>query len=117
MKRSELKELIAGALQGDAPTGEIAGKLEEAGVNYSFKPDFRDKVLDRLFTAGLVINREFEFVRSWNLAFYRIAFTGAAAIVILLISIYLKEGSFSFNTLIGLSDNYDESIVCLLTGN
>jgi hypothetical protein len=49
--------------------------------------------------------------------FYRIALTGVAAIAILLISIFLMEGSLSFNSFLGLSDNYSESIVCLLTGN
>jgi hypothetical protein len=52
-----------------------------------------------------------------NFAFYRIALTGVAAIIVLLVSIFLREGSFSFNSFLGLSDNYDESIVCLLTGN
>jgi hypothetical protein len=42
--------------------------------------------------------------------------TGIAAIVLLLISIYLKEGSISFNSFIGMGNIYDESIVCLLTG-
>jgi hypothetical protein len=117
MKRSELKELIISSLSQDMRADETGSRLEEAGLDYSFKPDFRDKVLDRLFTAGYVVNREIEFVRSWNLAFYRIALTGVAAIVVLLISIYVMEGSFSFNSLLGISDNYDESIVCLLTGN
>jgi hypothetical protein len=52
-----------------------------------------------------------------NYVFYRIALTGVAAIVILLISIYLMEGSVSINSFLGLGDTYDESIVCLLTGN
>jgi hypothetical protein len=117
MKRSELKKLIINSLSHEEQTDGFTGRLEEAGVDYSFKPDFRDKVLDRLFTAGYVVNREIEFVRSWNLAFYRIALTGVAAIVVLLISIYAMEGSFSFNSLLGISDSYDESIVCLLTGN
>jgi len=117
MKRSELKDLIISSLSQDEPAGESVRKLENAGVDYTFKPDFRDKVLDRLFTAGYVVNREIEFVRSWNLAFYRIALSGVAAILLLLISIYVMEGSFSFNSLLGISDNYDESIVCLLTGN
>jgi hypothetical protein len=117
MKRSELKDLIISSLSQNENAGEASRKLEEAGVDYSFSPDFRDKLLDKLFTAGVVVNRERDFLRSWNIAFYRIAFTGVAAIVVLLISIYLSEGSFSLNSLIGLSDNYDESIVCLLTGN
>jgi hypothetical protein len=48
--------------------------------------------------------------------FYRIALTGVAAIVLLLISIFMMEGSVSFNSLIGLGSTYDESILCLLTG-
>jgi len=117
MKRSDLKELMINSLSQKDTAGETSGKLEEAGVDYSFRPDFRDKVLDRLFTAGVVVNREVEFIRSWNFAFYRIALTGVAAIAVLLLSIYVMEGSVSFNSLLGLSDNYDESIVCLLTGN
>jgi hypothetical protein len=117
MKRSELKELIISSLSQEELAGETSRKLEEAGLDYTFKPDFRDKVLDRLLTAGAVVNREIDFVRSLNIAFYRIALTGVAAIVVLLISIYVMEGSFSFNSLLGISDSYDESIVCLLTGN
>jgi hypothetical protein len=52
-----------------------------------------------------------------NIAFYRIALTGVAAIVLLLISIFLSEGSLSFNTFLGMGESYDESIVYLLTGN
>lgn len=117
MKRSDLKQVIISSLSNNEEPELTAGKLQGAGVDYSFSPDFRDKVLDRLFTAGVVVNREIEFVRSWNLAFYRIALTGVAAIVLLIVSIYAMEGSFSFNSLLGLSDSYDESIVCLLTGN
>jgi hypothetical protein len=117
MKRSELKELMINSLSQEATGSEFVEKLEEAGAEYSFKSGFRDKVLDRLFTAGYVVNREIDFIRSWNIAFYRIALTGVAAILILLVSLYIMEGSFSFNSILGLSDTYDESIVCLLTGN
>ncbi len=71
----------------------------------------------RYLLQELTINREVEFVKYMNFAFYRIALTGIAAIVILLISIFLMQGSLSFNSLLGLNDNYNESIVCLLTGN
>jgi len=117
MKRSEIKKLIISSLSQEDTAGDASRVLEEAGAGYSFSPDFTDKVLDRLFKAGVTVNREIEFIRSWNLAFYRIALTGVAAIVVLLLSIYIMEGSVSFNSLLGLSDNYDESIVCLLTGN
>jgi hypothetical protein len=117
MNTSEIKKLIISSLNADADTVEISGKLEEVGVSYNFSNNFRDKVLNKLFSAGLAVNREVEFVKYMNFAFYRVALTGLAAIVVLLISIFLIQGSISLNSLLGLSDNYDESIVCLLTGN
>ena len=117
MDPSKIKNLIIRSLDKDADTSEVAAKLEEEGITYNFSHNFSDKVLGKLFSAGIVVNRQVEFVKYMNFAFYRIALTGVAAIVILLISIFLMEGSFSFNSLLGLSNNNDESIVCLLTGN
>ncbi|MDQ1296152.1 MAG: hypothetical protein QG611_130, partial [Bacteroidota bacterium] len=74
-------------------------------------------VTDKLFPAASAVINQVEFVRSMNFAFKRIAFTGVAAIILLLISIFLMEGSFSVNSILGLSDSIDESIICLLTGN
>jgi hypothetical protein len=117
MNTSEIKKLIISSLDANADTIEVARKLEEEGIAYNFSKNFGDKVLSRLFSAGLSVSREVEFVKYMNFAFYRIALTGIAAIVILLISIFIMEGSLSINSILGLSDNYDESIVCLLTGN
>lgn len=117
MNNAEIKEMLIHALNADADTAGTLRKLEEAGVTYDFSPDFSDKVLGKLFSAGTTINRQVEFLKYMNSAFYRIALTGVAAIVILLISIFMMEGSLSFNSFLGLSDSYDESIVCLLTGN
>jgi len=116
MKRDKIKELIINSLSADHDSGNSVRELEEAGVNYSFKEGFRDKVIDRIFNASVTVNREIEFARSMDSVFFRIALSGVAAIVILLITIFLKEGSFSLNTFLGLSDSYDESIVYLLTG-
>ena len=117
MKPSEIKNLIISSLNADAIPGEASIKLEDEGITFDFQQGFGDKVLDKLFSAGLTMKREIDFVKSMNFAFYRVALTGVAAIVILLISIFLMEGSLSFNSFLGLHDSYDESIVCLLTGN
>ena len=117
MNKSEIRKLIINSLNADADAVEVSGKLDEEGISYNFSENFSDKVLNKLFSAGLTVNREVEFVKYMNFAFYRIAITGVAAIIVLLIAIFLREGSFSFNSFLGLSDNYDESIVCLLTGN
>ena len=117
MNTSEIKKLIMSSLREDANTREVSRRMEEEGISYNFSEKFGDKVLDKLFSAGLTVKREVEFVKYMNFAFYRIALTGVAAIVILLISIFLVQGSLSFNSFLGISDSYDESIVCLLTGN
>lgn len=117
MNTIELKKLIISSLNSDDDTPDVSRKLEEEGLSYNFSQNFGDKVVNRIFSAGLKINREIEFVKYMNFAFYRVALTGIAAIVVLLISIFLMQGSLSFNSFLGLSNNYDESIVCLLTGN
>jgi hypothetical protein len=117
MNASEIKSLLISSLNVDADPIEVSRKLEQEGISYDFSGSFSEKVLDKLYTTGYKINREVEYVKSMNFAFYRIALTGVAAIVILLISIYLMEGSLSLNSFLGLSDSYDESTVCLLTGN
>ena len=117
MKPSEIKGLIIDSLSTDKVSADTLRKLEEAGVKYSFSDGFRDKILDKIFSATITVQREVELVRSMNTVFYRIALTGVAAIIIMLISIFLAEGSLSFNSFLGISDSYDESIVCLLTGN
>jgi hypothetical protein len=117
MNIPKIKDLMIRSLDHDADAGDISGKLEEVGVSFNFSSHFEKKVLNKLFSAVQVINREVENIKYMNLVFYRIAFTGIAAIVLLLISIYLMEGSISLNSFLGLSDNSNESIVCLLTGN
>ena len=117
MNVSEIKNMLISSLNTDADPSEVSGRLEEEGVSYNFDEGFKDKIIEKLFAAGTAINREVEFLKSLNFAFYRIALTGVAAIVVLLISIFLMQGSLSFNSFLGLNDSYDESIICLLTGN
>lgn len=116
MERSEFKNLLISALDPDSNAAGASAGIQEAGVNYSFSEGFRDKILDRIFARENAV-RQVEFVRNLSYVFYRIALTGVAAIIIMLISIYLMSGSFSFNSFLGLENSYDESIICFLTGN
>jgi len=116
MNRDEIKKLIVNSLSAEFDSEKSPDELEKAGVKYSFREGFRDKVIDSIFNSTVSLRREIEFSRSMNSVFYRIALSGVAAIVILLISIFLKEGSLSLNSFLGLSESYDESIVYLLTG-
>jgi hypothetical protein len=117
MEKSEIKNMIISSLNKDADPIEDAKRLEEEGISYDFRKGFSDKIINRISSPVLTKSRELEFVKYMNFAFYRIALTGVAAIILLLISIFIMEGSLSFNSFLGLSDSYDESIVCLLTGN
>ncbi len=117
MKRPEIKSLIIRSMESDATPEDTAGYLEEEGVSYDFSKGFSDRVLDAVFKPAVIIRREAEFVMNMNYAFKRIAITGIAAIILLMLSILLMEGSFSLNSFLGISDTYDESIISLLTGN
>jgi hypothetical protein len=117
MKILEIKELINRSLDATASTSDIPGKLEEGGVILDFNPGFSDRVIDKLFAVVDPLIVEREYVRKMSYIFYRIALSGVAAIIFVLLSIFLMEGSLSFNSFLGIGETNEESIVCLLTGN
>jgi hypothetical protein len=117
MKSQEIKKLLTGSLDNDSESAAISRQIEDAGISYKFSENFTERVLDRIFGTGSAIVHENEFLKRMNIAFYRIALTGMAAIVLMLISILIGQGSFSIDSFLGLSDGYDESLICLLTGN
>lgn len=117
MKIFELKSLIIRSLDRDSDPAQVSRKLEEAGVTYRFSEGFQDKVLERLAASGNTVVREIETVRNLNNVFYRIALTGVAAIVVLLISIFMIQGSLTVDSFLGIGTGSDESLLYLLTGN
>jgi hypothetical protein len=117
MKPSELKSLIIGSLDEKTDPRAAARKLEEEGISFDFSDGFNNRVIDRIFSAPEAVVREIEFVRSMRFVFNRVALTGVAAIILLLVSLFLAEGSLSFNSFLGIGNSYDEGIVYLLTGN
>jgi hypothetical protein len=116
MESADIKKLIVDSLDADTESRDIPGKLENEGVSYDFRNGFSDRVLDKIFAASPAIIREIEFTKRLSTIFYRIAITGVAAIILLLISIYITEGTLSVNSFLGITDSFDESTICLLTG-
>lgn len=116
MKSEDLKSLIVKSLGLESDPVEISREISEAGAEYKFSEGFGDKVLNRIYSSGSAVVKKVEFVRNLNFVFYRLALTGAAAIVVLLVSLFIMEGSFSIDSFLGLGNNYDETITCLLTG-
>jgi len=117
MKKEKLKELIIESLSGDEPDRDLLRQLEETGVSYSFSNDFTQKVINRIYSAEQSGNKNNDFTRLFYKTFYRIAITGIAAIILLLVSIYLSQGSLTIDSFFGLGDGFEESILCVLTGN
>jgi hypothetical protein len=116
MKCPDIKQLMIRSLNPGADAADIARQMENAGVSYDFGDDFAAKLSEKLFGQGRVIPIGTDFVTNLSSVFYRIAVTGVAAIILLLISIFIMEGSLSVNSFLGITDTYDESIVYLLTG-
>jgi hypothetical protein len=116
MKPVEIFKLMSDSLNPDINTEEMPGRLASDGVSYSFRDGFTDRVIDILLSQ-VVVNRQLEFGRSLNNVFYRVAFAGVAAIAVLLLSIFLMEGSLTFNSLVGITESFDENLISLLTGN
>jgi len=117
MRKTKIKDLILSSLDTGRDRSDAYARLQEEGVDYGFGYGFSDRVLNRIFVAGETVKREADFLRNLNFAFRSIALSGVAAIIILLISIFIMEGKISFDSFLGLKDSFDESIVCLLTGN
>lgn len=117
METEELKDLILRSLERDLPPGSLHHKLEEAGVSYRFKDGFTELIIERLISGDSVLSSESEFFSNMRLAFYRVALTGIAAIILLLISMLLGQGTLSLDSVLGLGNLHDESIICLMTGN
>lgn len=80
--------------------------------NPSFKPDFESRVME-----GILKAKENTYSSLFNSAFKRIALSGAAAVIILLISIYISDGNLSPDSLIGTSEMDIESYTAMIFSN
>ncbi len=81
---------------------------------YSFSPGFREKVMTKVYEEKVPLILRPEFNRSLFTVFKRVALTGVAAIVILFLSIYLSDDSFTFNSLTGGDPYSDDNLVSYL---
>jgi len=116
MRSSEIKKRIIASLDNERNDEKTVSALQEA-LAWDFSEGFEERVLAKISKERSEGRYEYEFNHNLNLVFYRVAFTASAAIILLMLFIFLKEGSLSFDSLLGMSDGYSESIVCLLTGN
>jgi hypothetical protein len=116
MNKQQIMRLVELLGDDSVPGPEEKALVEEIRGSYDFEAGFTGRVMQRL--EGMQPGRLYEgLILSMNSLFLRIAVTGAAAIVLLAVSVFLSGGNFSFETLLGLGDTAEEGMISLLTGN
>ena len=79
-----------------------------------FKHGCTDRVMNRLTKSKNGKSIEFNFARDLNRIFMRVAITGVAAIILLLLSIYLTTGSVSLDSLSGAEYYSEDNVISYL---
>lgn len=82
--------------------------------DYQFQYGFTDRVMNRLTKSKNGKSIEFNFARDLNRIFMRVAITGVAAIILLLLSIYLTTGSVSIDSLSGAESYSEDNVISYL---
>lgn len=82
------------------------------GTSFHFKAGFAERVLSKIKDTVPVIEMDFS-IQLVSL-FKKIALTGVAAIIILLITIYLTAGSLNKETVVGVDTSSDDNLVSYL---
>jgi hypothetical protein len=134
MKTENYLELLYRSLDGDlepeevkmleealAQSEELQKEKEEAlrirellgAQEYSFSHGFVDAVMDRIGDKEPIV-REIVPFKELYFVFKRIAIAGAAAIAILLLSIYLSSGSLNLNSLFGVEKLSEDDLITYL---
>jgi hypothetical protein len=116
-EHKKISEMLLNSSSDDCSPEILQGYKDESDDWYDFSDDFNGKVFSAIAADKDVYSAEYDFTRSLSSVFMRIALSGAAAIILLLISLYLSEGDLSLRSIVGISDSYNDGIVYLLTGN
>jgi negative regulator of sigma E activity len=115
MKMQEnLKELVLKVLTTDLNEEEQELLKREAVPVYSFSNGFKDSVMDRISKGSVSLVLRPDFLRSLNEIFRRVAFTGVAAIIVLIVIMFVSQGSISYDTLLGIDATIDDPLISLL---
>ncbi|NOY36468.1 MAG: hypothetical protein GXO83_02735 [Chlorobi bacterium] len=97
-----------------AQKAEIEKLMKDFGeVSFSFRPGFAERVMNRIpGKTGKII--EVDFSGQLYTFFKRLVLTGVAAIILLLLSIYLTHGSLSKESVFGVQPMSDDNLVSYL---
>jgi hypothetical protein len=116
MEPEKLKDLLFRSLSSDLDDNEREVLEKELLTEHKYSVGFRDRVMKRIISGRILINGKREVLRSFDSIFMKVAIPGAAAVIILVLSLLLSQGSLSYDTLLGIDNEVDGVLISLLTG-
>jgi len=115
MRQKELSDLVERLREETIENQENEDFVKSLRSSFRFAPGFKERIMNSL--PELPVYSIFDdLTYRINSLTMKIAFTGVAAIIILAISIFLSWGNVSVDSILGVGNTYDESMISLLTG-
>jgi len=114
MKPEKIKDLLLNSLFSDLEDDEREVLEKELLTDHKFSDGFRDRVMRSIGSGRALLNGKREILRSFDSVFMRVAIPGAAAIIILVLSILMSQGSLSYDILLGIDNDVDGVLISLL---
>lgn len=116
MKEEKIKDLFLQSLTDDLNPDQREALDAKLFPSDGFNPGFRERVM-KVVQGGILLRQKSKkhFERSLNSLFVRVSLAGAAAIIVLVLSLLLSQGSLSYDTLLGIDKNVDGMLVSLAT--
>lgn len=116
MESGKLKDILLRSISPGLEKNERRILEKELLTDHRFSEGFREKVMSSIVAGRVFVNGKRELLKSFDKIFIRVAIPGAAAIIILALSILLSQGSLSYDTLLGIDNNVDGVLLSLLSG-
>ncbi|MDT8401220.1 MAG: hypothetical protein RQ743_05960 [Bacteroidales bacterium] len=114
MEPGKIKDLFLRSLTAEISSDERTVLERRLLTDHRFSKGFTEKIMKKIASAKILVNGKHDLVRSFDSIFLRVAIPAAAAVVILVISILLSQGSLSYDTLLGIDNEVDGMLVSLL---
>jgi len=114
MRAAKIKDLFLRSLSTDLEKGERETLERELLTDHRFSEGFSERLMRKIESGKILINGKRELVRSFDNIFMRVAIPAAAAVIILIISILMSQGSLSYDTLLGIDNEVDGVLISLL---
>lgn len=114
MEPEKIKDLLFRSLSSDLEDNEREVLEKELLTDHKFSVGFRDRVMKHITSGRILINGKRELLRSFDSIFMKVAIPGAAAVIILVLSLLFSQGSLSYDTLLGIDNEVDGVLISLL---